>query len=268
MTRLARVALLLWLPACVGNVQRSARVPHAAVPLFSGQPLAQPFAATAGLSNVADVVAPAVGDPTQAVEVPTTQARGELRLRLGERAEIAAIHERGFAATSKQPDPTQAPVGPGDVAGYGLALGYSIATDIAGLSVGARVEGMVWSVPFVEYLACTNCTTPTTITSHGHAQPATLGLGVTPSYHTGNLTVFGGLFARNHPTTQRKEANTTLSSDGDVQDGPFNLLLHAGVEVQLTPWLSALALIHQDVVTTPVRYGPGLGLALTAQLGK
>jgi hypothetical protein len=55
--------------------------------------------------------------------------------------------------------------------------------------------------------------------------------------------------------------------DGDVRSGPFNLLLHAGVELALAPRLSALVVVHQDVVADPVRYGPGVGVALTGRLG-
>jgi hypothetical protein len=77
--------------------------------------------------------------------------------------------------------------------------------------------------------------------SHGRANPMTLGLGVAPSYRTGAVTVFGGAFARNHPTTLRKEINTSITfrdDDGDVRSGPVNVLLHAGVELALAPRLA------------------------------
>jgi hypothetical protein len=127
---------------------------------------------------------------------------------------------------------------------------------------------MGWSVPYVEYETCTSCPAMGTTIDHGTATVMTLGLGVAPSYRSGRVTYFGGLFARNHPTTQRKELNVDLPShSGDVEDGPFNLLLDAGVEIELGPWLSALAVIHQDLSESPVRYGPGFGIALTARLG-
>src|SRR5262245_3273842 len=65
-----RLLLVLALPAvtaCVGNIQRSARVPHPGVPLSSGQPLDTRAEFAAGLSNVTDVMKPRVGDATQAV---------------------------------------------------------------------------------------------------------------------------------------------------------------------------------------------------------
>jgi hypothetical protein len=267
-----RRLLILVLPAvtaCIGNIQRSARVPHPGVPLSSGQPLDTQAELAAGLSNVTDVMKPRVGDASQAVEVPSTEMRDELRLRIGRRGQLGLIYERGFGATSKQPDPTQAPIGSGDVEGYGVSGGYSFETSTPGLSVGTTLEVIGWSVPYVEYTTCTNCPSMYTIVSHGRANPTTLGLGVAPSYRSGPVTVFGGLFARNHPTTQRKELNTdvTFSDHGDVQNGPLNVLLHAGVEIELAHRLSALLLVHQDVVADPVRYGPGIGVALTGRLG-
>ncbi|MGE0551175.1 MAG: hypothetical protein AB7O24_12570 [Kofleriaceae bacterium] len=268
--RLAIVIVTFTAGACVGNVQRSARVPHPTVPLSSGQPLTAPGQLTAGLSNATDLTSPTVGDPSQAVEVPTTQLRSELRFRAGNRASLGLIYERGFDETSRKPDPTQATVGPGDVAGYGASFGYSFATSTPGLSIGTMVELMGWTVPYVEYETCTNCIVPVTTVSHGTAMPFTLGVGISPSYRTGRVTLFGGVFARNHPTTLRKEIMTDITfddEDGDVRSGPFNALVHAGVEVQLNRWLSGLVLVHQNVMTEPVRYGPGVGVALTGRIG-
>jgi hypothetical protein len=108
------------------------------------------------------------------------------------------------------------------------------------------------------------------IIAHGRANPASLGLGITPSYRTGRVTVFGGVFARNHPTTLRKQYDTQVpaTDDGDVQNGPFNVLVHAGVEIALTSAVSALVQIHQDLVANPVQYGPAVGVALSGRLGK
>ncbi len=262
------VVVLPALAGCLpnlGNIQRSARVPHPGVPLHSGQPLGAPAAVTAGLSSVTDVIAPSVGDASQAVEVPSTQMRDELRIRLGTRAELALVYEHGFASTSQRPDPTQAPVGPGDVQGYGASIGYSFETSTPGLAIGTTLEMISWSLPYVEYVTCTGCAETV---RHGSAHATTLGLGIAPSYRSGKLTVFGGAFARNHPTTQRKEIDVDLfDHGGDVRSGDLNLLLHAGLELELGPWLSAIVIVHQDVTASPVQYGPGVGIALTTRLG-
>jgi hypothetical protein len=235
------IRLLAVLPALAGcltgNVQRSARVPHPGVPLSSGQPLATSAELSGGLSNAFDVMAPRVGNASQAVEVPGTEMRDELRLRLGQRGTLALIYENGFGATSQKPDPTQAPIGDGDVRGYGVSIAYALPTSTPGLSIG-------------------------------RANPMTFGLGIAPSYRVGAITVFGGLFGRNHPTALRKEMGVRLDDDDSVSSGPFNLLFHAGIELELADRLSALVLIHQDVIADPLRYGPGIGIALTGRIGK
>lgn len=266
------LAVLPVLAGCLsGNVQRSARVPHPGVPLSSGQPLATTVELSGGLSNAFDMRAPKVGNASQAVEVPSTEMRDELRIRLGQRGALNVIYENGFASTSQKPDPTQAPVGSGDVHGYGASIGYTFPTGTPGLWVGTSVETMVWSLPYVEYQTCTSapeCPGTDTIIAHGRANPMTLGLGITPSYRVGAITVFGGLFGRNHPTAIRKEMNVRFNDEDSVTSGPFNLLLHAGIELQLADRLSALVLLHQDVIADPLRYGPGIGIAITGRIGK
>jgi hypothetical protein len=275
-TRGAIISVLPVLAGCfTGNIQRSARVPHPGVPLSSGQPLASSAELSAGLTNATDMMAPRVGNASQAVEVPSTEMRDELRLKLGRRGTLSVVYEDGFAATSHKPDATQAPIGGGDVRGYGVSYGYSFETSTPGLSIGTTVESIVWSLPYVQYETCTNgpdggvdCPSMTTTISHGRAYPLTLGLGVTPSYRSGAITVFGGLFGRNHPTTTRKEMNVALNDGDDVRSGPFNLLVHAGVELQLADRLSALLLIHQDFTADPVRYGPGIGIGIAGRIGQ
>jgi len=265
------LAVLPVLAGCLtGNVQRSARVPHPGVPLSSGQPLPTTVELSAGLSNVTDLMAPQVGNASQAVEVPGTEMRDELRIRLGQRGTLNVIYENGFASTSHKPDPTQAPIGSGDVHGYGTSIGYSFPTSTPGLSIGTTVETMVWSLPYVEYQTCTGegCSGMTTIIAHGRANPMTLGLGISPSYRMGAITVFGGLFGRNHPTAIRKEMGVRFNDEDSVTSGQFNLLFHAGIELELADRLSALILIHQDVIADPLRYGPGIGIALTGCIGK
>jgi hypothetical protein len=265
------LAVLPVLAGCLtGNVQRSARVPHPGVPLSSGQPLVTTAELSAGLSNAVDVRAPRVGNASQAVEVPSTEMRDELRIRLGQRGTLNVIYENGFASTSQKPDPTQAPIGSGDVHGYGASVGYSFPTEQPGLWIGTTVETMVWSLPYVEYQTCTSedCTGTDTIIAHGRAYPMTFGLGITPSYRKGAITVFGGLFGRNHPSALRKEMNVRFGDEDSVTSGPFNLLFHAGIEIELADRLSALVLLHQDVIADPLRYGPGIGIALTGRIGK
>jgi hypothetical protein len=266
--RVALVALPV-IAGCTGNIQRAARVPHPSVPLSSGQPVDGTAELAAGFSNVTDVVAPTVGDPSQAVEVPSTQLRWELAFRAGRRTRLAAIYEYGLGSTSQRPDATQAPVGPGNVRGYGTSVEHAWETSRPELSISTTIETMMWSLPYVEYTTYTDGGASSDVfISHGRANPITFGFGIAPSYRMGRLTVFGGAFARNHPTTERKEINVDIPShSGDVESGPFNLLLDAGLEVELDRWLSALVVVHQDVIASPIAYGPGVGVALIGRVG-
>lgn len=262
---LAAVSLVA---ACVGNVQRSARVPHPAVPNSTGQAMSSTADLSLGASSVTDLVAPGVGDATQAVEVPSTQVRGELRLRTTANSFIGIVHERGFASTSKTPDATQAPVGNGDVLGYGIVVGGSVPTSMPELRIGVVGEFMIWNVPYVEYQTLTpGFPTNYTIVERGTDNVSTLGLGVSPSYKAGQLTAFGGVFVRNHPTTLRKEFNTVLQDGGDVESGPLNVLIDAGVAYDFTKQLSGSLVINQNLTADPVQYGPGVQVAFTAKLG-
>ncbi len=254
--------------ACVGNVQRSARVPHPAVPNATGQGMSSLADFSVGASSITDVVAPSVGDATQAVEVPGTQMRGEFRLRTTANSFVGVVHERGFASTSQQPDSTQAPVGNGDVLGYGMVVGGSVKTSMPELRIGLVGEFMIWNVPYVEYQTLApGLPTNYTIVEHGTDSVATFGLGVSPSYKVGQFTAFGGVFARNHPTTLRKEYNVVLQAGGDVESGPLNILLDAGVAYDFSKQLSGSLIINQNITANPVQYGPGLQVALTAKLG-
>lgn len=265
-----RLLSLLPLVACTSriNIQRSVRAPHATVPLSSGQPLTSDGELSVGLSNVMDVFKPKVGDEDQAVEVPSTQMRNELRLRTSRLSELALVYEHGFHGTSHRPDPTLPPVGKGDVYGAGVAFRHAFPTSTPGFVIAATAELMGWSLPFVKYVTDADDMTPVS-SSRGRDTTFSLGAGVAPSYRVGPVTYFGGLFARTHPTSVRKELNAEIPDDEDpVDSGPLNLLAHAGVEVQLEDWLSASLVVHQDVIASPLRYGPGFGVALNGQFGQ
>jgi hypothetical protein len=265
MKRFTTMLLPLLLPACIGSVQRSARVPHPAVPNSTGQPMSSVADFSIGASSVTDLVKPGVGDATQAVEVPGTQARAELRLRPTTNSFISLVHEHGFAGSSQKPDPTQATVGEGEVLGYGTTFGSSIATSSPNWRVGWVAEIMMWDVPYVEYQILEGGSY--TYVEHGSDTVGTIGLGVSPSYKSGQFTAFGGVFARNHPTTQRKEFGAILDNGGDVTEGPMNVLLDAGIAYDFTPTLTGSAIINQNVTANPVKYGPGVQFAITAKLG-
>ena len=255
-------------PPPVYQVQRSVRVPRATVPLRTGQPLAGPVEVTLGASHAATVSKPKLGDTSSAIEIPKYQGRGELRIRMAQNGELALIHERGVGDSTIKLDSTQAPVNGGTPHGTGFAMRYAARGEH--LVVGLEMELLAWSLPHVEYRTCVeNCglsSNATTIEA-GTATKPSVGFGITPSYQRGNLTLFGGAFARNHPTIERKGTEINgQKDDGGVSGGPMNVLLHAGAAYRFGGWLTAMVVINQDLIQDPVHYGPGLGFALSAAL--
>ncbi|HEY4240123.1 MAG TPA: hypothetical protein VGM88_09920 [Kofleriaceae bacterium] len=262
------LAAVLGLSACTTyNVQRTARSPHPTVPLNDGQPMEHPFAISTGLSNAADLTDPKVGNKLASVETPSVQARTELRFRIRDRGEIGLVDERGIGGY-KRADPTQAPVEQGSPGGDGVLFRYSIDTGVPGFSVGLQADMMVWTIPYVQYVTCSmNCTTQFTDVTHSRDTAMTFGAGVTPSYRTGNLTIYGGVYGRNEPTIERKSLDAVFVDDEPVRNGPINILLHAGVSYRFAERFLAVADIHQDLMSDPVQFGPGVGVGLQVELG-
>ena len=252
-------------PPPVYRVQRTARVPHPAVPLRTGEPLAGPVELSIGASSVGDVTRPELADKAASIEVAREQMRAELRIRLGKRAELAPIFETS-TGTMVALDDTQAPVEEGNPTGIGLAFRYSIPTSAPGLSIGLGLEGITTQIPYVEYRTCiAYCEengAPINEMTHGYESVETFGLSLIPTYRTGNVALFAGAYSRRHPTIKRKGTEQySPDYDTDVSGGVYNLMLNAGVEYRL-PVVSVLATVQQDLTREPIAYGPSFGLAV------
>ena len=264
------VALFILLAACtpipVYRVQRAARVPRPTVPLRTGQPLAGPIELTLGASSALDTTPPRAGNEMKALEIPDHQVRGELRIRLFERAELAFIHERGLGGATKI-DETQLDTESGQPWGAGAALRYSIRPAGALWSVGLDFEVMGWSVPYSEDRVCVeNCEgVPDYESIRSSSGEGTIGFGITPAYRLGNITLFGGAFMRNHPTVVRKGTEYSDFDDADTEAGPVNWLLHAGIAAHLGAF-TAMVIVNQNLDRDPVAYGPGVAFALSASI--
>ena len=253
-------------PPPVYRVQRAARVPRPTVPLRTGEPLSAPIELTVGASNLGATKRPVAGNETKALEVPDNQVRGELRLRIFERGELAIIHERAIGHATKIDD-TQADVDSGQPWGGGAAARYAIHPHGEPWSVGIDAELMWWSVPYTEIRTCVeNCEGVDSYQEiRSTSGEMTWGFGITPSYRLGRVSLFGGVFMRNHPTIVRKGSEYTESNDEDTEAGPPNVLLHGGIAVRLSPF-TAMVLVNQNLDRDPVRYGPGIGFALSAAI--
>lgn len=248
-------------PPPVYRVQRAARVPRPAAPLRTGEPLAGPvgisFEATAG--DTAELA-----NEKKALEVPSQQVRGELRVRIG-RGEIAPFYEQSIESSYGQLDPTQASVGEGTAVGYGLATRYSIATPSPHVSIGTALEMMSFSMPVIEYRTCVeNCEVNNvygTEVHEGTESTGSFGLGITPTYRSGPVAFYGGMYMRRHPTIERKGTEIGGEYDEDISGGSYNVLLHAGVEYR-TSAVSFGASIQQNIASDPVNYGPSVGFSI------
>jgi hypothetical protein len=255
-------------PAPVYKVQRTARVPHPAAPLHSGAPLQAPLEASFGTSSALDVRAPRLANRDASIETESTSVRGELRIRIGVRGELYFHHEH--ALDPSPIDRTQAPV-PGDHDAWSLGLGFRYAFQFPGAPhfyLGVGLGTVTWSIPYVEHRSCVaNCAgEPLQQTYSGDDTVGGLAYSITPSYRSGDLTVFAGLYAARHPTIVRKGSEIgAIDDNSDLDAGPYNYVLHAGLEYKLGPF-SVLGQIQQDLTRDPVWYGPSFGFAIAGRL--
>jgi hypothetical protein len=264
------VLILPTLAACSTYAQhRAALVPHATPIPIDGQPMQAPRELTIGADNLVDITAPKVGDDTQGDVVPAQQLRGQLGFRLGRDASMSFIYQHAIAQNATVVSPTSPQITQATLAGAGAQLAYSIPTGTPGLRVGIAAELVIWHVPWVEFTECVeNCSVPGyNYSNTGADDEPTLGFALVPSYKTGSLTLFGGVTIRNHPTVTQTTVTTLPDSDGDVQAGPFNATVHAGLGIDLGGGVTAKLLVHQTVTRDPVSYGPGVGLMLSIPLG-
>lgn len=257
------VSLAGCIPSPVYRVQRSARVPRLAAPLRSGEPLRGPIelAVSGTAGNHGDLVS-----HDAAIEVPSQQMRGELRMRIG-RGEISPFYEQAIESSIESLDSTQAPVDHDAPYAVGVATRYSFATSSPGLSIGTSFEVMNWSLPYVEYRTCIdNCLGVSGTKRYSGTEEMMLaGFGLTPTYRSGPLAVFAGAYTRRHPTIVRKGQEVGPEDDRDTDPGHYNLLVHAGIEYDAS-YVSLIANIAQDLTADPVRYGPSVGLGLAVHV--
>lgn len=262
--------ILLILAGCSTYVQhRAALVPHAAPVPFDGQPLETQGELTLGADNLVDLVQPQVGNPTQGDVIPAQQLRGAAAVRVSDNVSIAGVYEHAIASTATVVSPSEPPIKNATLAGGGLQVSYSMPTGTPGLRIGIAGELVVWHVPWVEYTTCVqNCVVNGyTYSNTGATNTPTAGLAVIPSYRHGRMIYFGGVTVRNHPTITEKTTTNLPDQDGDVQDGPLNVTLHAGIGVDVGSGVRANLFVHQTVTRDPIAYGPAIGMTVSIPLG-
>lgn len=274
MPRLASLVICAALAAAgcgTYNYNRAALVPHATPALHGGAPMQSVGELSVGASSVAHLGDPEPGDPNAGIEIPGTQLHGDLRLRIpGTQLHVGLLYEHGLASTAEPLKSTQPPVDGGDVRGYGFSGDVSISTSNPAFFVGIAFDLMLWSAPFVEYLTCQageECF-PYAIQNEGRDHVATGGVSVTPTYRVRELTLWGGLTARQHPTLEQKGVETDPAFlEPEIQSGPINVVVSAGAAYSFgAVTLSAIA--YYDVSREPAKYGPGLAALITIPFGR
>jgi hypothetical protein len=272
--RLAALPLLL---ICGGacttyTVRKSALAPHIAPPMRSGQDMGGATAeAAVGASALARGKAPVEGEDANAgLYIPRVEVVGALRKRISEDLDLGILYDHGFrrgayATSEDQPEPRN-----GSVYGFGVSGFYSVPTGSPGLRVGIGLDLLTYSIPYVEYRTCVDFCggTPYTRVDHDRDSVGVYSLAVIPSWKSGRFTLFGGGTVRNHPTIEKGSIEGVLDSDDEVDSGPPNFIVHAGLDVELGQGIRAMAMVYQPVDRSPVEYAPTLGVGLTLPLGR
>jgi hypothetical protein len=271
--RILMLGLALLVAACgTYNANRAALVPRATPRMTTGQPLEGLAQLNVGASSVTSLGAPGVGDPNAGVEIPSTQLHGDLRARIGDSVSIGFMYENGLDKGAEQLKTTQPPVDGGNVQGYGLTMDMSIPTGDPRFRIGIGIDAMIWSVPYVEYLTCAAGETcfPFLIMDTGKDLVETFAGSITPSFKPSeDVSVFGGLTVRQHPTIDQKVVDLNAFDSPEVESGPTNFIISGGAEVSFADGaLLASAVAYWDISRDPAKYRPGFGLMLSVPFGK
>jgi hypothetical protein len=275
----SRLVILLWFcsAACTTyTVRKSALAPHIAPPMRNGQNLLGAAAeASVGASALARTRDPVEGpDANAGLYIPRVEVTAALRKRISEDLDLGLLYDHGFrrgaiATSEDQPEPRN-----GSVYGGGISGFYSVPTGNPGLRVGIGADLLMYSVPYVEYRTCVDVCggVPYSRVDHDRDSIGVYSLAVIPSYHTGRITLFGGGTVRNHPTIDKGSVEGPIDplfeTDDEVESGPPNFILHAGLDVELGQGIRAMAIVYQPIDREPVDYGPTLGIGLTLPLGR
>jgi hypothetical protein len=261
------VVLVPLLFACTTNYNRAALVPRATPRMTSGQPIEGRGQLSLGASSVAHLGDPKEGSTSnQGIEIPGTQFFGNIKGRIGEVFTFGFQYENGLDAGAKKINKSQPDVDSGNVSGYGVNLDFYIPIEDK-WKVGIGVDAMLWNCPYTSYE--TTQTGSITIRDTGSDIVEQLAASVTPSYKLDDdITLFGGLTIRQHPTIDQKGMGTVID-DVEVRPGPANYIVSGGIEASLANdavLLSAMA--YYDLSRDIAKYGPGMALMVSLPFGK
>lgn len=251
------------------EVYRGARVPRPVPPPTGAQ--AMTGAVEAGLSagGFAEVAAPRQGKTDAGLFLPRLQGRADVRFRLFEGMSLGLAHERGFAAGSRAlvkgtPEPE------GDAAGYGFSMRYSARAGSGPWRLGVSGDFMVYQIPYIEYRIALdeNGEARFIEEEQGMSAHPVVSVSLLSSYVLSDrLSFTGSATIRNHPTVERTGQEVGQQAGWDnVESGPLNVTLAAGIEYTHQTGVRASLLAYQTLVNDPVQYYPALSAAITVPL--
>lgn len=250
------------------SVRRAALVPHQQPIQRSGQSLGDSRVEVGlGSPTLGSFVEPKEAQGANAgIVLPRHEVTGNFRARVTENLDLGLIWDHGFDQGSRKVNDDMPNPENGDVYGYGVSIYFAAPLDPS-FSVGIGADLLLYSIPYVEYRTCVdNCFgEPFTIVDEDRDTIPVMSLGVIPSWKLNeNMVFFAGATLRNHPTIEKSDIEVIDFDDEEVDMGPENLVLSAGVEVQLRNGLRGMLYVHQPAAGGPVNYGPtfGIGIAL------
>lgn len=267
-------ALLLSGASSTYKVQRAGLVPHQQPNQRSGRPIGDNRSefslGTSTLSLLADPKkAP---DANAGLYIPRVHVSGALRFRMNRRLDLGVLWDHGLDRGSIPIQQGQPVVDNGDVYGGGITTQYVVETGNPDLTVGFGLDVLLYSIPYVEYRDCiTNCIPgdPFEIDKRDRNRIWVGAFGITPAWRLDeNISVFGGVTMRNHPTVPRVEIEGAIGDQDPVESGPANFITNAGIEYSFDNGVRAMVHVFQPIYADPVRYGPTFGAAITIPLSR
>lgn len=238
---------------------------------YSGQPMGDNLLeASVTAEAVAESRPPEAGSSDAGLHIPRYQGRGDLKVRVGRDTAVGIVYERGLE-TGSRALARHTPPPEGDTSGAGVSLQHSVASSSSEMRVGLAAEVMLYAIPYAEYAACDiNCPVPYVVRDHGISIKPVASFAVVPSYRVHpDISLFGGLSLRNHPTIERTgvEVGETLDED-DVSAGSFHFIAAAGIEYAHASGARATLVLDQPLTADPVRYYPAVSVMLSIPLVK
>jgi hypothetical protein len=245
-------------------LRQSAVVPHVPPPSWGGQTVPERFGL--GLRSSTLVLPPdlfAQPGRQSGVYVAQSEAELELRLRLWNRLELAALGDVAFDQTAR---PTTDGVAPrpnlGPAAGFGFGSRF---TFLEGpFQIGMGLDLLLYSLPVHSE------SDSGAWTGEERQLVGVYAFSLLPSYRPSSLlTMFAGVTLRNHPDILKSTAQELYwwQQPTGASPGPMNVVVSAGVSYRPVSLVLIHAQLYQNIGDQPVAYrAPGVDVGVTLLL--